>query len=106
MAAIPLLPACDELDTPVTGSVTHDSVAITIGVTGTVKWFNETKGFGFIAPDDIEHTDVFVHYSAIEGSGVKTLKEGQKVRFDIVRRGRFGAIEAANVQPAESQKVK
>jgi CspA family cold shock protein len=50
--------------------------------TGTVKWFNESKGFGFIAPDD-GSADVFVHYSAIEGSGFKTLAEGQAVSFEV-----------------------
>jgi len=50
--------------------------------TGTVKWFNESKGFGFIAPAD-GSADVFVHFSAIEGSGFKTLAEGQSVSFDV-----------------------
>lgn len=50
--------------------------------TGTVKWFNESKGFGFIAQDN-GGDDVFVHFSAISGSGFKTLSEGQKVTFDI-----------------------
>ncbi len=49
---------------------------------GTVKWFNETKGYGFIQRDDGQ--DVFVHYTSIQGSGFKTLAEGQKVTFDIV----------------------
>ncbi|MDR2523203.1 MAG: cold-shock protein [Synergistaceae bacterium] len=49
---------------------------------GTVKWFNESKGYGFITAD--EGKDVFVHYSAIVGDGFKTLAEGQKVSFEIV----------------------
>lgn len=50
--------------------------------TGTVKWFNESKGFGFIAPDD-GGSDVFVHFSAINGSGFRTLAEGQKVTYEV-----------------------
>jgi CspA family cold shock protein len=50
--------------------------------TGTVKWFNESKGFGFIAPAD-GSADVFVHFSAIQGNGFKTLLEGQEVSFDV-----------------------
>jgi cold shock protein len=49
--------------------------------TGTVKWFNGTKGFGFIAPED-GSPDVFVHFSAIEGNGYRELTEGQRVQFD------------------------
>ena len=48
---------------------------------GTVKWFNEAKGYGFIARE--ERSDVFVHYSDIQGNGFKTLKEGQEVEFDV-----------------------
>jgi len=51
--------------------------------TGTVKWFNNQKGFGFIAPED--GRDVFVHHSAIQGDGYKSLDEGQKVQFEITQ---------------------
>lgn len=62
--------------------------------TGTVKWFNESKGFGFITQDN-GGADVFVHFSAINGSGFKTLAEGQKVSFDL-QNGPKGP-QAANV---------
>ena len=62
--------------------------------TGTVKWFNESTGFGFITQDD-GGADVFVHFSAISGSGFKTLAEGQKVTYDI-QQGPKGP-QAANV---------
>jgi len=51
--------------------------------TGTVKWFNESKGYGFISPEEGE--DVFVHYSAIAGEGFKTLREGDEVEFNVVQ---------------------
>ena len=64
--------------------------------TGTVKWFNDSKGFGFIAPSD-GSDDVFVHFSSIQGSGFKTLAEGQQVTFET-ERGQKG-LSAVNVVP-------
>jgi CspA family cold shock protein len=65
---------------------------------GTVKWFNPTKGFGFIQPDD-GSKDVFVHISAVERAGLGTLKEGQKIQFDLAR-GKDGKTSADNLKPA------
>lgn len=65
--------------------------------TGKVKWFNESKGYGFIEPDG-GGRDVFVHYSAIQGEGYKTLSEGQIVEFDIMQ-GEKGP-QASNVLKA------
>ncbi|MES9843702.1 MAG: cold-shock protein [Candidatus Sedimenticola sp. PURPLELP] len=65
--------------------------------TGTVKWFNNAKGYGFLTPDDGEQ-DVFIHFSAIVMEGYKTLKEGQKVQFDL-EEGPKG-LHAANLQSA------
>ncbi len=64
--------------------------------TGTVKWFNESKGFGFITPED-GGKDVFVHHSSIAGSGFKTLAEGQRVTFGV-EQGAKGP-SATDVQP-------
>jgi CspA family cold shock protein len=66
--------------------------------TGTVKWFNDSKGFGFITPDD-GGKDLFAHFSAIQGSGFKTLKENQKVSFEVAQ-GPKGP-QAQNIRPAE-----
>lgn len=67
--------------------------------TGTVKFFNTTKGFGFIQPDN-GSTDVFVHISAVQRSGLQGLVEGQKVSFDIVRDNRSGKSAAENLRAA------
>ncbi len=63
---------------------------------GTVKWFNGEKGFGFISNDD-QSGDVFVHFSAIQVDGYKTLSEGQKVTFDTEEDPKNGKIRAVNV---------
>lgn len=67
--------------------------------TGTVKWFNETKGFGFIQPDD-GGQDAFVHISAVERSGLRGLQEGQKVSYELVQDKRSGKTSAGNLQIA------
>ncbi len=64
--------------------------------TGTVKWFNAEKGFGFIAPDD-GGDDVFAHFSSIQSSGYRTLEENQKVEFDV-EQGQKG-LQATNITP-------
>ncbi len=64
---------------------------------GTVKWFNATKGYGFIGRDDNNGDDVFVHFSAIEMEGYRSLKQGQKVEFEI-EQGPKG-LQAAHVTP-------
>ena len=67
--------------------------------TGTVKFFNSTKGFGFIQPDN-GGTDVFVHISAVERAGMRTIVEGQKLSFDVVKDARNGKTAAENFQAA------
>jgi cold shock protein len=74
------------------GSITKGDITM---ATGTVKWFNTTKGFGFIAPDG-GRKDVFVHISALERAGLSTLADGAKVTFDV-EAGRDGRESATNI---------
>jgi cold shock protein len=67
--------------------------------TGTVKWFNSTKGFGFIQPDDGSQ-DAFVHISAVERAGMRELVEGQKLSFEMVRDNKSGKMAAEQLQAA------
>ena len=67
--------------------------------TGTVKWFNEQKGYGFIQPDN-GSKDIFVHISAVERAGLRTLKEGQKVSFEVVTDKRSGRSSAGTLVAA------
>jgi CspA family cold shock protein len=66
---------------------------------GTVKWFNDQKGFGFIQPDD-GSKDVFVHISAVERAGMRSLSEGQKISYEIVADRRTGKSSADNLRAA------
>lgn len=65
--------------------------------TGTVKWFNSTKGFGFIQPDE-GGADAFVHISALEQAGMRTLSEGQKIGYDLQRDSKSGKMAACNLK--------
>lgn len=67
--------------------------------TGTVKWFNSAKGFAFIQPDD-GSMDVFVHVSAVERAGMRSLSDGQKITYDIVQDRKSGKSSADNLQAA------
>ena len=67
--------------------------------TGTVKWFNATKGFGFVQPD-AGGTDVFVHVSAVERAGLHGLNGGQKIAYEVVADKRTGKSSAENLKPA------
>lgn len=66
---------------------------------GTVKWFNSTKGFGFIQPDDGSQ-DVFVHISAVERAGMREIVEGQKLGYEVVRDSKSGKMAAEQLQAA------
>jgi cold shock protein len=70
-----------------------------IMTTGTVKWFNSTKGFGFIQPDN-GGPDAFVHISAVERSGMREIVEGQKLAYDMERDNKSGKMSACNLQAA------
>lgn len=65
--------------------------------TGTVKWFNSMKGYGFIQPDD-GGNDVFVHISAVERAGMSTPQEGQKIKYDLEHDPKKGRVSAGNLQ--------
>lgn len=67
--------------------------------TGTVKWFNDRQGFGFIEPD-YGSKDVFVHINSVNSSGLNTLREGQKVSFEILENPKNGKSSAANIKDA------
>jgi cold shock protein len=84
---------------PALGARTHVRKRTTKMATGTVKWFNGQKGFGFIQPDD-GGSDVFVHISAVERAGMTSLNEGQKVSFELERDQRSGKTSAGQLQSA------
>ena len=67
--------------------------------TGTVKWFNSTKGFGFIQPDN-GSTDVFVHASAVERAGMRSLSDGQKISYEVIQDRKSGKSSAENLRAA------
>src|SRR5215207_1079182 len=81
------------------GSLLHPAVKGHTMATGTVKWFNEQKGYGFIQPDQ-GGKDVFVHISAVERSGMRGLAEGQKVSYDVEADRRTGKESATNLRAA------
>ncbi|MGY6567920.1 MAG: cold-shock protein [Salinarimonas sp.] len=68
-------------------------------VTGTVKWFNSTKGFGFIQPDD-GGADAFVHISAVERAGMREIVEGQRISYELEQDRKSGKMSACNLQAA------
>jgi len=80
-------------------AITQAAMKGFIMTTGTVKWFNSTKGFGFIQPDN-GGPDAFVHISAVERSGLGEIVEGQKIGYDMERDSRSGKMSACNLQAA------
>jgi CspA family cold shock protein len=92
----------DRLDLPCNEKSSARFAALSRGAhlaTGTVKWFNATKGFGFIQPDAVG-ADVFVHISAVERADMRDLNEGQKIAYEVVADRRTGKSSADNLQPA------
>ena len=75
-----------------------------MSITGVVKWFNDGKGYGFITPDEGEK-DCFVHYSAIQGSGFRSLKEGERVEFEMVEGEKGPAAESVVKLREQPQQV-
>ena len=92
-------PEFDELVGPIgVGNRRQQTARGTYLATGTVKWFNGQKGYGFIQPDE-GGADVFVHISAVQRSGLNGLDEGQKVNYEIVKDKRTGKSAADNLTP-------
>ena len=88
-----------KVETTVGRRSTEHNVAMKgfVMTTGTVKWFNSTKGFGFIQPDD-GGQDAFVHISAVERAGMREIVEGQKIGYDMERDNKSGKMSACNLQ--------
>jgi len=83
----------------VLAGASYDRLKGIVMSTGTVKWFNATKGFGFIQPDE-GGNDVFVHISAVERAGMRNIVEGQKISFEVARDAKSGKLSADNLQAA------
>lgn len=83
---------------PTSRSITNATKGFIV-TTGTVKWFNSTKGFGFIEPDN-GGADAFVHISAVERAGMREIVEGQKLSYELERDNKSGKMSACNLQAA------